>query len=192
LERQGDFSQSVDGSGNKIFIKDPLLSGTCSAASQTACFPNNFIPVNRRYGPGLAVLNLFTTPNTTAGATVYNFTSQVPCAYPRSENILRVAWQANSSTRVSARWVHSKDDQQFAYGTTTASWNWPLTVTDRKNGPGNTLSFTVTHSFSSTLINEFIYGTGRGGVTIAPSDDRATRSATGINTPLLFPDANEP
>src|SRR5262249_13087567 len=29
LERAGDFSQSVDGSGNKIYIKDPLLSGTC-------------------------------------------------------------------------------------------------------------------------------------------------------------------
>jgi len=65
-------------------------------------------------------------------------------------------------------------------------------VADRKNGPGNVLSFTLTHSFSPTLINEFIFGTGRGGVTIAPSDDRATRSATGINTPLLFTDANEP
>src|SRR5262247_2807922 len=43
-ERGGDFSQSVDGSGSKLFIKDPLLSGTCSAASQAACFPNNIIP----------------------------------------------------------------------------------------------------------------------------------------------------
>jgi hypothetical protein len=191
-ERNGNFSQSVDGSGNKIFIKDPLLSGACNATSQVACFPNNIIPQERLYGPGVAILKLFPTPNTTAGGNSYNYTSQVPSSYPRRENIVRVDWQISSSTRLSGRWVHNYDDQQFAYGTTTASWNWPLTVTDRKNGPGNVLSFTLTHNFSPTLINEFIFGTGRGGVTIAPSDDRATRSATGINTPLLFPDANEP
>src|SRR5262245_35615021 len=203
-ERGGDFSQSVAGSGNKIFIKDPQLSGACSASSQLACFrdpnratPNNptglnMIPTGQLYGPGVAILKLFPTSNTTAGGNSYNYTSQVPSSYPRRENIIRIDWQIAASTRLSGRWVHNYDDQQFAYGTTTASWNWPLTVTDRKNGPGNVLSFTLTHSFSPTLINEFIFGTGRGGVTIAPSDDRATRSATGINTPLLFPDANEP
>jgi hypothetical protein len=155
-ERAGNFSQSVDGSGNKIFIKDPSLNGTCNATSQAACFQNNIIPGNRLYGPGLAILNLFPLPNTTAGGNVYNFTSQVPSSYPRRENILRIDWQIAASTRLSGRWVHNYDDQQFAYGTTTASWNWPLTFTDRRNGPGNVLSFTLTHSFSPTLINEFI------------------------------------
>ena len=92
----------------------------------------------------------------------------MPSSYPRRENIIRVDWQIASSTRLSGRWVYNYDEQQFAYGTTTASWNWPLTITDRKNGPGNVLSFTLTHSFSPTLINEFVFGAGRGGVTIAP------------------------
>lgn len=39
LERQGDFWQSADASGRPVFVKDPLLSGTCSAASQAACLP---------------------------------------------------------------------------------------------------------------------------------------------------------
>jgi outer membrane receptor protein involved in Fe transport len=181
-ERQGNFSQSVDGAGRNIIIRDPRTGQP---------FPGNVIPANRLYGPGLAVLKLFPLPNTTAGGNVYNYTSQVPSAYPRRENILRMDWQIANSTRLSGRWVYNYDDQQFAYGTTTASWNWPLTVTDRKNGPGNVLSFTLTHSFSPTLINEFTFGAGRGGVTIAPSDDRATRTATGINTPLLYPNANE-
>jgi outer membrane receptor protein involved in Fe transport len=181
-ERRGDFSQSVDGAGRAITIRDP----------QTGMpFPGNMIPSNRIYAPGQTILNLFPTPNTTAGGNVYNFTSQVPSSYPRRENILRVDWQIASSTRLSGRWVYNYDNQQFSYGTTTASWNWPLTITDRKNGPGNVLSFTLTHTFSPTLINEFTYGAGRGGVTIAPKDDRATRSATGINTPLLYPSANE-
>ena len=39
LERQGDFSQTIDNLGNLYpFIKDPQLNGVCSAASQAACF----------------------------------------------------------------------------------------------------------------------------------------------------------
>ena len=110
-------------------------------------------------------------PNTSAGGNSYNYTSQVPSSYPRRENVIRVDWQISSATRLSGRWVYNYDDQQFAYGTTTASWNWPLTITDRKNGPGNVVSFTLTHNFSPTMINEFIFGAGRGGVTIAPKDD---------------------
>ena len=34
-----------------------------------------------------------------------------------------------------------------------------------------------------------MYGAGRGGVNIAPSDDKADALLTGINTPLLFPNA---
>ena len=38
LERAGDFSQTRDNNGNLYpYIKDPLVSGTCSASNQTAC-----------------------------------------------------------------------------------------------------------------------------------------------------------
>jgi len=180
-ERGGDFSRSVDGAGRPIVIVDPTTGQP---------FPGNVIPAGRIYAPGRSILNLFPTPNTTAGGSLYNYTSQEPSKYPRREDIVRLDWQMASRTRLSARFVYNKDDQQFAYGTTTASWNWPLTVTDRKNGPGKTLSFTLTHIFTPTLTNEFIYGAGRGGVLIAPADDRATRASTSINTPLLFPEAN--
>src|SRR5947208_8620971 len=107
------------------------------------------------------------------------------------ENILRGDWQINPDTRLSVRWVYNHDDQQFAYGTTTASWNWPLTVSDRKNGPGSIPTLSLTKNFGPTWVNAFILGAGRGGVTSAPSDDRATRASAGINTPLLYPDANK-
>jgi len=180
-ERAGDFSKSVDGSGKPITIIDPTTG---------VAFPGNMIQASRIYGPGKTILNFLPAPNTTAGGNVYNYTSQVPSSYPRSENILRGDWQINQNARLSVRWVYNHDDQQFAYGTTTASWNWPLTITDRKNGPGSIPTISLTNNFSSTLINEFIFGAGRGGVTIAPSDDKATRSVSGINTPLLYPAAN--
>jgi len=180
-ERTGDFSKSVDGSGKPITIIDPTTG---------VAFPGNMIQASRIYAAGKTILNFLPAPNTTAGGNVYNYTSQVPSSYPRSENILRGDWQINQSARLSVRWVYNRDDQQFAYGTTTASWNWPLTITDRKNGPGSIPTISLTNNFSSTLINEFIFGAGRGGVTIAPSDDKATRGVTGINTPLLYPSAN--
>ena len=51
LERAGDFSQTFDGnlpSNRLIFIRDPLLSGTCnSVTGGPACFPGNRIPASR-------------------------------------------------------------------------------------------------------------------------------------------------
>jgi len=181
LERAGNFSQSVDGTGRPITIVDPTTGQP---------FQGNLIPASRIYAPGQAVLSFLPVPNTTAGGNVYNYTSQESSKYPRREDILRVDWQLSNNARLSGRWVHNYDAQQFAYGTTTASWNFPLTVTERRNGPGTTLSFTLSQTLGPTMFNEFVFGAGRGGVTIAPADDRATRAATGVNTPMLFPEAN--
>ncbi len=179
---------------NAVNIRVPTAAERAGIFAQTIidpvtgkAFASNMIPANRIYAPGQAILNLFPAPNTSG---TYNYTSVVPSSYPRRENIVRIDWQIDSNTRLSGRWIYNKDDQQFAYGTTTASWNWPLTITDRANGPGNVLSFTLTHNFSSTVINEFVFGAGRGGVNISPKGDAATRAATGINTPLLYPNVN--
>ncbi len=181
LERTGDFSKSVDGSGKAITITDPTTGSP---------FPGNVIPPASLYGPGQAILNFLPQPNTTVGGNVYNYTSQVPSSYPRSETILRGDWNINGNTRLSVRWVYNHDDQKFAYGTTTASWNWPLTITDRRNGPGSVPSISLTRNFGPTWVNEFVFGVGRGGVTIAPEGEAATRAASGINTPMLYPAAN--
>jgi hypothetical protein len=193
-ERSGDFSQTTDGAGNRIFIKDPLLAGACNATDQTACFRDaqgriNVIPQNRFFNNGQAILNLYPSPNVT-GRNDFNFTSQVSSRYPRREDILRMDYQINENTRLSGRFIRNEDEQQFAYGTTSASWNWPLSFAARRNGPGYTFGFTLTNTFSSTLVNEFSYAPSRGAVTISVVDDKFTRVANGIATPLLFPDAN--
>ncbi len=180
-ERSGDFSHSVDGSGKPITIVDPTTAQS---------FSGNMIPATRIYGPGASILKFLPVPNTTAGGFGYNYTSQVPSSYPRRETILRGDYQIDSNTRLSVRWIHNYDDQQFAYGTTTASWNWPLAITNRMNGPGNVQTLSLTRSFGPTWVNDFIFGVGLGGVTIAPEGNAATRAASGINTPLLYPDAN--
>ena len=182
-ERTGDFSHSVDGSGKPITIIDPTTG---------SAFPGNMIPSSRIYAPGTAILNFLPQPNTTAGGFGYNYSSQVPSSYPRMETILRGDWAINDNARLSVRWVYNHDDQQFAYGTTTASWNWPLTITDRKNGPGSVPSISLTKNFGPTVVNETVFGIGRGGVTIAPEGDAISRAKSGIDTPLLYPAANTP
>ncbi|MCM3881114.1 MAG: Plug and carboxypeptidase regulatory-like domain-containing protein [Vicinamibacterales bacterium] len=181
LERNGDFSQSVDGAGQPVVVRDPLTGQP---------FPGNVIPSNRFYGVGQKILNFMPAPNAPQGGNAYNYSSQVPSQYPRREDIVRVDWQLAVNSRLSGRFVHNRDEQRFAYGTTLASWNWPVTETIRANGPGNTLSFTLTSNLSSTMTNEFTYGAGRGGVSIAPADDKVSRAVTGISTPLIFASAN--
>ena len=44
LERQGDFSKSVDASNNKIWVRDPQLSGTCNSAVQTGMPSGQYHP----------------------------------------------------------------------------------------------------------------------------------------------------
>jgi hypothetical protein len=182
-ERTGDFSKAVDGSGKAIVINDPTTG---------APFPGNIILPGRIYGPGQAILNFLPQPNTTAGGNVYNYSSQVPSAYPRNETILRGDWNIRGDTRLSVRWVYNHDDQQFAYGTTTASWNWPLAITDRRNGPGSVPSISLTNNIGPSWVHELVFGVGRGGVTIAPEGNAMTRTTTGIDTPLLYPLANTP
>ncbi len=70
LERAGDFSQTLDNNGNPFpYIKDPQLTGACSATDQSACFADGNvlgrIPANRLYSVGVAILNRYPAPNRT-------------------------------------------------------------------------------------------------------------------------------
>ncbi|MFN6202750.1 MAG: hypothetical protein ACK496_09760, partial [Acidobacteriota bacterium] len=61
----GDFSQTTDVNGTKVYVRDPLKTGACTAASQAGCFDNNIIPSNRLDPNGLALLRLLPLPNFT-------------------------------------------------------------------------------------------------------------------------------
>ena len=183
-ERGGNFSDTRDGNGRLLIIRDPLTG---------LPFPGNVIP-SSRFAPGMqGLLSVFPSPNAPEGGSLYNFTSQPPRDIPRREDILRVDWQIASGTRLSARYIHNKDEDVQPLGTTTAAFNFPLAPSSvvRRNGPGDVFSATLTHTFSPNLVNEFTYGMGRGGVFIGPVNlDEVGRDSLGVNTPLLFPGAD--
>ncbi len=184
-ERRGDFSETVDGNGNKIFIRDPNMTGSCTAAVQTACFPNNIIPADRFFVDGPAILNLYPRANV-SGQNQFNYTSSIPNAFPRREDILRVDYNVSRRTRLSVRYIYnpSSADQPYTGGNNVQLSKVVRTVTGR-NG-----AISLWHSFSPTLTNEFIFGPSTSDLSVGPKDENATRRANGITFPLLFPDAN--
>jgi outer membrane receptor protein involved in Fe transport len=184
-ERNGDFSQTTDGNGNRVYIKDPLLTGACSAASQVACFPNNIIPQNRFFSGGQAILNLYPQPNV-SGIPNYNFTSAISTQYPRRETILRVDYNLTERTRLTARYTGNKEERLLAYGSFASGLNFPLSPISFPR-PGRNGVLTLTHTFSPTLTNEFIFGPSSNFIDLRPADDNALASKRNINVPKLFP-----
>jgi hypothetical protein len=110
LERQGDFSQTLDQNGALYpYIKDPLISGTCSASNQTACFKDGGvlgkIPQDRLYQTGLNILKWWPEPNlpTVAGVR-YNYertTDKVSML--GYAPVVKIDYQATENLRLSVR-----------------------------------------------------------------------------------------
>src|SRR5438874_978792 len=95
LERRGDFSQTLDANGRLVYIKDPLSSGACNAATGGAgCFTNNVIPSSRLDPNALALLNMMPLPNVSCSTpgcgALSNFTRQETPDNPRMNNLLRI------------------------------------------------------------------------------------------------------
>src|SRR5947209_10163242 len=106
LERLGDFSQSFDSTGAKVFIRDPnIAAGNCSATDQSACFRDpsrasssnptglNIIPLSRINKSGQALLNFFPLPNSVGGRTLagaaFNFVNQKSVDVPKHSYVIR-------------------------------------------------------------------------------------------------------
>jgi hypothetical protein len=151
-ERQGDFSQSRDNLGALYpYVRDPLLTGACSAASQVACFRDGNvlgrIPAARLYQTGLNILKWWPAPNINQPAgQAYNFENTDPefdiVGY---QPIIRVDYQPTSSIRGSFKFLEYQqpskahpgtipgfnDSQQHDYGiwVPAGTFNWTINAT---------------------------------------------------------------
>ncbi len=207
LERQGDFSQTTDNNGNPFpYIRDPRLSGVCSAADQTACFRDGGvlgrIPADRLYQIGINILNQYPLPNLTNIPTgqAYNFELLRPTQSITSwQPVLKLDYQPMQSLRLS-----------FKY----ASWGQPKDVVigslpgfndTQMNNPVVPLwAISGNYSINATTFLEAtvghaqhdqagcaLNGAGANFCTAGfPVNPVASRANTGLmNLPYLFPDA---
>jgi Carboxypeptidase regulatory-like domain/TonB-dependent Receptor Plug Domain len=176
-ERKGDFSQSVDNNGKPLVIKDPL-TGTQ--------FPNNVIPASRLYAPGVALMNIYPLPN--AVGTGYNYTSQLSSVLPRREDLLRLDYNVTQNIRLFGHWINNVFPQVLPYGSFVLGPTVPITnITDTR--PGHSLAAGVTWTISPTMTNEFNWGFTKNKIDIFEVGNVLRRTTSGINLPLLYPNA---
>ena len=184
LERQGDFSQSLDQNSRLIPVRDP---------STNAPFPGNIVPASRISPAGQALLKLFPLPNAVDPTHTYDYVFQTPLQEPRNDQILRGDWNISPGTQFYIRGVKDYQAIRGGFGFALASPSWPqLPVSYEIHGQG--IVATLIRTFNPTTVNELTFGVNRGLQTVNPLNAAALsanqRSSLGVNLPQFYPQAN--
>jgi hypothetical protein len=148
LERNGDFSQTLDVSGKLIPIRDPATGNP---------FPGNIIPPSRIDKYGQAMLNIFKLPNffnrTISGGN-YNYQWQQTAEVPKKQNLLKLDYNPSQKDRISWRgrtwWADTRQYNIFG----TVQSNWDL-LRSHYLFTEDSVETTWTRVLSSSMVNEF-------------------------------------
>lgn len=185
LERQGNFSSSLDQNGALIPIWDP--------SNNRVPFPGNIVPPSRIDRNGQALLNIMPLPNAVDPARSYNALIQSTVDQPRRDSILRIDWNIGSRTQFYWRGIQDYEAFKGEFGFVLASSSWPqLPIIYDIRSVGSVA--TLIHTFSPTKVNEFTFGINRAKQLVGPLNqegfDRNVRSKIGLNLPQFYPAAN--
>lgn len=185
LERQGDFSQTVNADGTRPTI---YLPGT-QASGNPQLLPGNIIPPSLIHPLGRAILNLYPLPNL-KGETNNNYLNEYSRTDQRYLNVGKVDWNINESTRAYVRfsydYQHYRDLVTFAAGS-----NLPFVITGW-NRPDKAMTINVMKTFSPALVSETLFNWQKDFVN-APIDvsgdpEKIDRLKVGLkDLPLAFP-----
>jgi hypothetical protein len=195
-ERAGDFSQTVDSSGNPFpYIKDYTTGLPCSAANTSGCFADGGvlgkIPASRLYQPGLNALKIYPNPTTDRGSGL-NYASQRPTVNPRREDMIRMDFQATNSWRVTGRYNKKKDNSEQPYGTTWAGAGSDQldTLDTFFETPATNWMISSVGIINNSTTLELSLGRAHNSLDFTIMNPNLTRTAAGLTGfPLLFPDA---
>ncbi len=206
LERAGDFSQTVNTSGSRIWIKDPQLAAQGLACNVNTggpgCFADNKIPSGRFNLVGQQMLNLFPLPNAVdgTGRRQFNYTYQNILEKPKNDQVARVDYNVSQGTTYYTRVqfgneVNSRGYNAFLGAGTGNGGNasWPQFNTEYAI---KTLSVvnTLLHTFNPTTVAEFTVGVNWAQQLTSPVDDAAlaanTRAVALGGLTQFFPEAN--
>ena len=194
LERLGDFSESVDGSGNPYpYIRDSTTGLPCNASDTRGCFRDGGVlgrvPKSRLWPPGLNALNIYPLPNTT-GSSGINYRSQTPSDTPRREEMLRLDFQASDQWRFTGRYMRNLETQHLPYGTIGVGSNNLDTVRTVVDRPGKNWMLSATGILGPATSIEISVGSASNTIDIYTENPAFRRSAAGLTDfPLLYPQA---
>ncbi|MFB3826561.1 MAG: carboxypeptidase regulatory-like domain-containing protein [Bryobacteraceae bacterium] len=152
LERNGDFSQSVDLNNRLITVRDPTTG---------QAFPGNRVPAGRIDANGQALLKFFPEPNffdRNLSAGRYNYVFQTDNSTPQRTETLKIDYNLNSNNLLFGNFTGYSDVQEGAIGiSSSGSTNWPQ-MRKTFNNQGKSFIGRYQRIFSPTLINELTLG----------------------------------
>lgn len=185
LERQGDFSQTINSDGTRPTI---YLPGT-QASGNPQLLPSNKIPANLIHSLGRAIMDLYPLPNL-KNETNNNYLNEYAREDKRHLNVGKVDWNVNDSTRAYVRfnydYQHYRDLVTFAAGS-----NLPFVVTGW-NRPDKAMTINLTKTFSATVVVETLFNWQKDFVNapleVSKDASKIDRVAAGLkDLPLAYP-----
>lgn len=173
LEKNGDFSQTYDYNGNKVYIRNPAKAGNCSATDQTACFTGNVIPTSAINPDFQKIMNIFPTatincmPKGAGGAApcpqkngtsgdYYNYQIPAPKDQPNNQTLLRVDYNISSKFKTYFRGLMNGPGGNSGLTATTNKLNWGIPT--YYHTPAKNAGLNLTYIASASLVNEFTVG----------------------------------
>jgi len=177
LERQGDFSHSVNTNGSKITVNDPQ--------NGKKAFAGNIIPASRINPTGANILRLFPLPNYVDPtlSSRYNWNYYDAASEPNNTRTEtgRLDYSPTQTWQLFASFSHSNDHNNVPYGSWIAgNQNFTLSRMAFVN-PGGLATFHSTNTISPTLFNEATFSATRNELSFAPLDTaKIDRAKLGI------------
>jgi Carboxypeptidase regulatory-like domain len=206
LERQGDFSQTIDNNGNRYnLIRDTATGLPCTSTDTRGCFQDGDvlgrIPQSRLYQPGVNILKMYPLPNLPADpGNPYNYEFNRPAeSILAFQPAIRLDYQPTKKLRGAIKYTGWSQRKQTINGSIPG-----FNDTRMQNPVVNLLSMTVNYNLSSRM---FLEGTfGRSGndqagcalqgvpnfcTAALPMNPSSNRINAGLGSlPFLFPNAN--
>ena len=175
-QRAGNFSSLLSGP-NPIFLRDPLLTGTCSAADRTACFPNNQIPVTR-FDP--ATLNVLKFIPAVGGDGRIVFGRNI--RQNLDQGVAKIDHRLTAKDRLSGRYFIDHFENGSIYNDDNLLTYRGGSNQSRVRTQNAVVSWNRT--FSPTLLNDFHFGYNRVHSRRAPPSGTPSMKELGVRLPI--------
>lgn len=190
LMRQGNFSETelgkIEGLVNGRAITQ---SGNPASRLKPEQFPGGIIPPSQIDPTGKALMNLYPLPNTNPNESGgFNYVRQIVFDQNSLQWMSRVDYSISDNTKVFVRYNMQRETQKFPIGLWWRNGNqvpYPTPILGKNKSDSVTTS--LTHVFSPTMTNEFIFGyTYISFPNVFEDPSKVDRSALGANFPGVF------
>ena len=194
-ELNGDFSlrlrgaDQIVGTADDGFIRDPRLTGTCSALDRTACFAGSIIPAGRITAEGLAIANTYRAmiplaASYTDAPVANNATYQLDNPFDWRQDIVRLDYRFTDAQSVYLRYLHDEYDL-IEPGGTFINAQLPTIPTNRLR-PGYGYLAAHTWVLSTNVVNEVKVNASWNGQRIPPVGVNWRKDTYGYTYPELY------